>query len=247
VSEEARRDLARHGRLRAGINERNPVLVSARAPDGGPDGVAPALAAELAARLAVPLDLVPYPSAGALADQAGADEWDIALLGADPARATTMDFTAPYAGLPASYLVHAGSGIGRQADADQPGRTVVATRGSAYTLWLEAHLAQATLEQTGTTAEARELFAAHPGHLLAGLTSALAAEAARLPGTAVLSGQFTAVQQAIACPPGRPAGVAFLQAFVAEAVTSGLVDGLISRFGVGEGLSVPAPRPSPAS
>ena len=66
MSAEARRDLARHGRLRAGINERNPVLVSARAPDGGPDGVAPALAAELAARLAVPLDLVPYPSAGAI-------------------------------------------------------------------------------------------------------------------------------------------------------------------------------------
>src|ERR1700744_4270636 len=117
-SKQARLDLARHGRLRAGINERTPVLVSARAPDGGPDGVAPALAAALAGRLEVPLDLVPYPSPGAVAGRAGADEWDIALLGADPARATAMDFTAPYAELPAPYLAHAGSGIERLADAD---------------------------------------------------------------------------------------------------------------------------------
>lgn len=245
MSEKARQDLAPHGPLRAGINERNPVLVSTRAPDGGPDGVAPALAAELAARLTVPLDLVPYPSPAALADRAGADEWDVALLGAEPARAATMDFTAPYAELPVSYLVHTESGIRRLADADQPGRTIVATRGSAYTLWLEAHLAHATLEQTATPAQAREVFATHPGHLLAGLTSALAADAERQPGTLVLPGQFTAVQQAIACPPGRPAGLAFLQAFVAEAATSGLVAELISRFGVGAALSVAAPRPSP--
>jgi polar amino acid transport system substrate-binding protein len=238
MSEQARRELARPGRLRAGINERNPVLVSARAPGGDPDGVAPALAAELARRLAVPLDLVPYPSPGAVADRAGADEWDIALLGADPARAATMDFTAPYAELPVTYLAHTGSGIRRLADADQPGRTIVATRGSAYTLWLEAHLARATLVQTDSPAQARAVFAADPGHLLAGLASALAGEAGRLPGTEVLPGQFMAVQQAIACPLGRPAGLAFLQAFVAEAVTSGLVAGLIGRFGVGGALSV---------
>src|ERR1700761_3871567 len=168
MSEQARRELARPGRLRAGINERNPVLVSARAPGGDPDGGAPALAAEVARRLAVPLDLVLYPSPGAVADRAGADEWDIALLGADPARATTMDFTAPYAELPVTYLAHTGSGIRWLAAADQPGRTIVATRGSAYTLWLEAHLARATLVQTGSPAQARAVFAADPGHLLAG-------------------------------------------------------------------------------
>ena len=239
----ARLDLARHGRLRAGINERNPVLVSTRAPDGGPDGVAPALAAELARRLGVPMELVGYPSPGAVADRAGADEWDIALLGADPARATAMDFSAPYAELPASYLAHTGSGIERLADADQPGRTIVATRSSAYTLWLEAHLTHATLVQTASPAEARERFAADPRHLLAGLASSLAEEAARRPGTIVLPGHFTAVPQAIACPPGRPAGLAFLRAFVAEAVTSGLVTRLIDRYGVGAAIRM---RPQPA-
>jgi polar amino acid transport system substrate-binding protein len=246
VSEQVKRDLAPHGRLRAGINERNPVLVSARAPGGGPDGVAPALAAVLAERLGVPLDLVPYPSPGAMADRAGAGEWDIALLGADPARATAMDFTAPYAELPATYLAHTGSGIGRLADADRPGRTIVSTRSSAYTLWLEAHLVHAELVQTASPEQAREVFAAGPRHLLAGLASSLAEEALRVPGTTVLRGHFTAVQQAIACPPGRPAGLAFLQDFVAEAVRSGLVAGLIRRYGVGAALSVaPASRPLP--
>jgi polar amino acid transport system substrate-binding protein len=236
--EEARRDLAPHGTLRAGINERNPVLVSARAPDGGPDGVAPALAAAIAGHLGVPLDLVPYPSPGALGDRAGADEWDVALLGADPARATTMAFTAPYAELPATYLVHGGSPVASPADADQPRHTIVATRASAYTLWLASHLTQARLVQTASPAEARELFAAHPDYLLAGLASALAAEAEVVPGTAVLAGSFMAVQQAVACGPGRPAALAFLQAFVTDAITSGLVAGLIERFGVGQALSV---------
>ena len=242
MTEEARNDLAPHGVLRAGINEGNQVLVSARSQDGGPDGVAPALAAELARRLGVPLQLVPYPSPGALGDRAGADEWDIALLAADPARATAMDFTSPYAELPVTYLAHAGSGITSPAEADQPGQITVATRGSAYALWLEAHLVQATLIRPGRAAEAPELFAAHEDYLLAGLASSRAAAAGRIPGTLVLPGHFMTARQAFACPPGHPAALAFLQAFVAEAITSGLVAGLTDRFGVGHGLNV-APVP----
>ena len=238
LTEEARNDLAPHGVLRAGINEGNQVLVSARSADGGPDGVAPALAAELARRLGVPLQPVPYPSPGALGDRVGADEWDVALLGAGPARATTMDFTSPYSELRVTYLAHAGSGVTSLAQADQPGRTIVATRASAYTLWLEANLAHATLVQPGSPAESRELFAAHQDYLQAGLVSALTEAAAQIPGTLVLPGHFMTVRQAIACPPGRPAGLTFLQAFVAEAITSGLVAGLIDRFAVGDALSV---------
>jgi polar amino acid transport system substrate-binding protein len=242
MTEEARNDLVPHGVLRAGINEGNQVLVSARSADGGPDGVAPGLAAELAGRLGVPLQRVPYASPGVLGDRVGADEWDVALLGAEPARATTMDFTSPYSELRVSYLAHAGSGITSLADADQPGRTIVATRASAYTLWLEAHLAHATLVQPGSPAEARELFAAHEDYLQAGLVSSLAEATGQIPGTLVLPGHFMTVRQAIACPPGRPAGLALLQAFVIEAITSGLVAGLIDRFGVGVALSA-APVP----
>jgi polar amino acid transport system substrate-binding protein len=242
MTEEARNDLAPHGVLRAGINEGNQVLVSARSLDGGPDGVAPALAAELARRLGVPLQLVPYPSPGVLGDRAGANEWDIALLAADPARATAMDFTSPYAELPVTYLAHAGSRITSPAEADQPGQVIVATRGSAYALWLEAHLVQATLVRPGSAAEARELFATHEDYLLAGLASSLAGAAGQIPGTLVLPGHFMTARQAFACPPGHPAGLAFLQAFVTEAITSGLVAGLTDRFGVGQGLNV-APVP----
>jgi polar amino acid transport system substrate-binding protein len=234
MTEEARNDLAPRGVLRAGINEGNQVLVSARSRDGGPDGVAPALAAELARRLGVPLQLVPYPSPGVLGD--------VALLAADPARATAMDFTSPYAELPVTYLAHAGSKITSPAEADQPGQVIVATQGSAYALWLEAHLVQATLARPGRAAEARELFAVHEDYLLAGLASSLAGAASQLPGTLVLPGHFMTAQQAIACPPAHPAGLAYLQAFVTEAITSGLVAALTDRFGVGQGLNV-APVP----
>jgi len=94
----------------------------------------------------------------------------------------------------------------------------------------------------GRAAEARELFAAHQGYLLAGLASSLAGAARQIPGTLVLPGHFMTARQAFACPPGHPAGLAFLQAFVTEAITSGLVAGLTDRFGVGQGLNV-APVP----
>ncbi len=59
-----------------------------------------------------------------------------------------------------------------------------------------------------------------------------------LPGTRILEGRFTAVQQAIGTKPGNLAAAAFLQEFVAQAKASGLVAGLIERHGVEGRLQV---------
>ena len=94
VAASVRAALAPSGVLRAGINMSNFLLVSQRGPQGEPRGVSPGLAQALADTLGVDLELVPYKNPGLLADAALKDEWDVGLIGAEPARAQTISFTA---------------------------------------------------------------------------------------------------------------------------------------------------------
>ena len=63
----ARAQLAPTGKLRAGINFQN-ALLTKLGPNGEQGGVADDLVRELARRLDVPLEILPYQSAGSLAD-----------------------------------------------------------------------------------------------------------------------------------------------------------------------------------
>ena len=76
-------DLAPTGKLRAGINYGNPVLVQRDAASGGPKGLAVDLAQELGRRLGVPVELVTYDAAGKMADAVKTEAWDIAFLAVD--------------------------------------------------------------------------------------------------------------------------------------------------------------------
>ena len=61
------------------------------------------------------------------------------------------------------------------------------------------------------------------------------------PGSRILDGKFTSVQQAVGMPKKNGAGFAFLKEFVEEAKKSGLVARLIERHGVVGRLSVAPP------
>jgi polar amino acid transport system substrate-binding protein len=77
---------------------------------------------------------------------------------------------------------------------------------------------------------------------MAGLTQALHDRLPQLPGARVLEGRFMGVQQSIAVPKGRDAGLAYLRRVVEEAKASGLVARAIERTGA-RGVSVaPAAR-----
>jgi polar amino acid transport system substrate-binding protein len=60
-----------------------------------------------------------------------------------------------------------------------------------------------------------------------------------LPGSRILDGNFTAVQQAAGTPTGRPAGAQYLREFIEDVKASGLVAKLIEKHGV-RGLTVAA-------
>ncbi|MEE8304668.1 MAG: ABC transporter substrate-binding protein, partial [Candidatus Tectomicrobia bacterium] len=223
MSQDLRSELAPTGTLRAGINMANFLLVTGRTADGNPEGVAADLASEIAARLGVPVSYVPYASPGQLADDAATNVWDIGLIGAEPARAEHMSFTAAYVEIEATYLVPAGSPLQAIGDVDKQGVRIAVSARSAYDLYLSRHIEHAELVRVDGVNASYDLFVNEKLDALAGLRPRLISDVEKLPGAQVLDGRFTAVQQAVGTPHGREAGAAFLRDFVEEAKSSGLV------------------------
>jgi polar amino acid transport system substrate-binding protein len=234
-------ELAPTGTLRAAINMGNFLLVTGKSPSGDPRGVAPDMAHEIAARLGVPVAYVPYARPGELADAAGTDVWDIGLIGAEPQRAEKIAFTPAYVEIEATYLVPAGSPLQRIADVDRPGVRIAVTARSAYDLWLERNVRGARLVRANSGDAAFRQFVDDKLDAYAGLRPGLLSLAEKLPGSRILDGKFTAVQQAIGTARRNEAGAAFLRDFVEEAKASGLVARLIERHGVTGRLSVAPP------
>src|SRR3954468_19127453 len=98
-------ELAPKGKLRAGINYSNFLIVQRNKDTGALSGIAPDLAAEIGKRLGVAVELVPYDSPSKMGDDARNDKWDVAFLGAEPQRAEQIAFTAAYLEIEAGYLV----------------------------------------------------------------------------------------------------------------------------------------------
>ena len=238
MNDDIRNQLAPTGVLRAALNMANNLLNTGETADGEPDGVAPDLARELAERIGTGVELIRFASPGEVADAAPDNVWDIGLIGAEPVRAEKIDFTAAYVEIEATYLVPAGSGLTRIEDVDAKGIQIAVSGRSAYDLFLSRALKNAELVRGKGVTGASEMFVSENLDALAGLRPALAEVAAGLPGSRILDGQFTAVQQAVGVPKGRDEAARFVSAFVEEAKASGFIARLIEKHGVAGRLTV---------
>ena len=237
-----RSELAPSGTLRVGLNHQNFLLVTSGSSAEDPRGVASDLARELARRLGVPIAFSKFDTAGKLADGVKTDAWDVAFLGAEPQRAGEIAFTAAYLEIPATYLVPAGSSLRSLADVDREGIRIAVSDKSAYELYLSRTIRHAKLMRTQGIDASYDLFVADKLEALAGLKPRLMSDVQKLPGSRMLDGQFTAVQQAVGTARAREAGAAYLRAFVEDVKATGLVAAAISRNGV-QGVSVAPPAP----
>jgi polar amino acid transport system substrate-binding protein len=240
MSQDIVSELAPTGTLRAGINLANILLVTGATSSGEPTGVAPDMACAIVDRLGVAVSYVTFASPGEVADAISTNAWDIALIAAEPARAETIAFSSAYLEIEATYLVPAGSPMQSIADIDRPGVRIVVSDRSAYDLYLTRTLKHAELHRAQGLAGAFALFVDQGLDALAGLRPALKDNAKTLPGAQVLAGCYTTVQQAIGTKPENASAAAFLQEFVAEAKTSGLIARLLERHGVAGKLQVAA-------
>jgi polar amino acid transport system substrate-binding protein len=240
MTDKARAELCPTGVLRAGINLSNFLLVTGRAADGNPQGVAPDMARAIADKLGVPVKYVQFKTPGELGDQAGNNVWDIGLIGAEPQRAEKIAFTAAYVEIEATYMVPPGSGISAIAEVDRKGVRISVSARSAYGLWLENNIKNATLMPIAGLDAAFNKFRDEKLDVLAGLRPGLLKDIEKMPGARILDGKFSAVQQAVGTAKANKTGAEFLAGFVEEAKKSGLVGRLIQRHNV-KGLSVAPP------
>lgn len=238
MSDAVRAELAPNGRLRAALNYSNFLLVSTRAPEH--TGVAPDLARELARRASATVEFVGYENAGLAADAVKDQAWDVAFIGAEPARAGEITFTPAYVEIEATYLLPGNAAIWSPDDLDRDGYTIVTTARAAYTLYLQRTLKHAKLVEAPTMDAALELFKRSNYDALAGLKPRLDEDARAIPASRVLKGGFTAVQQAMGVPKPRAAAAAYLAAFAAEIRTSGLLESLIAKHKA-DGLTIARP------
>ena len=234
-------ELAPDGALRAAINMANSLLVSGSTSTGDPEGVAPGMAKAIAERLGTAVSFVPYASPGELADVVDRNLWDICMIGAEPARAERIAFSAAYVEIQATYLVSDDAPFSSVEDVDRNGVRIAVSGRSAYDLYLTRSLEHAELCRAQGVSGAVELFVGDDLDALAGLRPALVLEAQKLPGTRVLNGHFTSIQQAIGTRRENEAGAEFLFEFVEEAKAIGLVARLMERHGVTSRLSVAPP------
>ncbi len=237
VSPAVRADLAPSGTLRVGLNYQNFLLVGKDGPDGEPRGIAPDLARELAKRVGVPISYTRYDAAGKLAEAVRAGEWDVAFLAIEPARANEIAFATAYLEIEATYLVPEGSPIRTIADVDRKGVRIATSAKSAYDLYLTRTLKNAELVRTQGIDASFKLFVDEKLDALSGLKPRLLADAQKLPGSRLLDGRFTAIQQSIGTPKGRDKAAAYLREFAEDIKATGIVADAIKRFGVG-GVSV---------
>jgi polar amino acid transport system substrate-binding protein len=236
MNDKIRSELAPTGILRVGVNLGNFLLVN-RQPAGTLKGVVPDLAAELARRLGgVPVELLPKPGAGEVADAVA--QWDVAFIGAEPKRAEQIAFTTAYVEIPATYLVPPGSPLRSIEEVDHPGVRIATSARSAYDLYLSRSLKHAQLVRAEGLPASYDLFVREKLDALSGLLPRLVTDVTRLPGARILEGQFTAVQQAIGTPKARAGAARYLQSFVDDIKASGLVAELIERHGA-KGVAVP--------
>src|SRR5438445_5525863 len=232
VSPAARSELAPTGKLRVGINYQNFLLVNKNPAGGEYSGIAVDLGRELGRRLGVPVELVPFETAGKLADAVKAGAWDVAFLANEPVRANEIAFSSAYLEIEAGYLVPAGSPIRTVADVDREGVRIAVSAKSAYDLYLARNLQRAKLFRAPTIDASYELFVNDKLDALAGLKPRLAADAEKLPGSRVLEGRFSAVQQSIGTPPGRPAGAKYPPEYTHDAKATVLLAKDINRHPV---------------
>jgi polar amino acid transport system substrate-binding protein len=235
----ARTELAPSGKLRVGINLGNFLLTATDPATGEYRGIAVDLGRELGRRLDVPVEIIGYPSPGALADAAKSGTWDVGFLGAEPQRANEIDFTAAYVEIEATYLVPPGSRIKTIADVDREGVRIAISGKSAYDLYLTRNLKHAQLVREVGADSVFKRFVEDKLDAIAGLKPRLVIDAENLPGSRILDGRFTAVQQAAGTPKGRNAGARYLREFIEDIKASGLVARTIEKNNV-RGLTVAA-------
>ncbi len=238
-------DLAPTGVLRASFIASNPVQGRVDARTGEVAGPVADLTRELARRLGVPYFITPLPDAGAVLASVKEHSVDIGFLAYEAARATQVDYTAPYTLSSSAYAVRADSPLRTMADVDRAGMTIGAARGASQQIYVSANVKNARVEVMDQVPP-HDVLAAM---LVSGELDAFAANRTRMqelartsPKVRVLAENFLEIGQAMVVDKGGASKVDELNRFLADIRMSGFIRASIDRAGLPGVEVAPAPR-----
>jgi polar amino acid transport system substrate-binding protein len=228
------------GVLRVGINLGNPVLASLDDATQKPKGVSIDIANEIGKRSGIPVELIPFKSAGSTVDAIKTGNIDLVFVAIDPVRGADVSYTPPYIQIEGAYMVKADSTLKLNDEVDRSGIEIVVGKGSAYDLYLTREIKNASLFRAASSQAVIDDFMAGKGNVAAGVKQQLESDAKRYTGLRMLPGRFMVINQATGIPKARPEyekTTTYLSAIITDLKSSGFVAASMKRHGI-EGAKV---------
>jgi polar amino acid transport system substrate-binding protein len=228
------RALAPTGTLRAAFIGSNPVQGAIDPKTGEARGPAAEISRALAQRLGVPVKVTGVAGPGAVIDAVKKGDADIGFLAFDPARAEEVDYSKPYSLVQNTYIALASSPFRSAADVDRPGVRIGVAGRDASDLYLTRTLKNAELKRNpgGDVDKAVQMLRAGEIDVYGANRQRMTEVAARIPDLRLFPDNFYGVGQAVVVARGNRALLDAVERAIADAKSSGLVAGAISRAGL---------------
>jgi polar amino acid transport system substrate-binding protein len=226
------KSFAPNGHLRVGINLGNPVLASEDAATKKLSGVTIDIANEIGKRINLPIQLIPYKSAGATVDSIKNGDLDLVFVAIDPMRGVDISYTPAYIQIEGTYMVKSSSVLRRNEEVDVAGTEIVVGKGSAYDLFLTREIKNATLLRAANSQSVIDDFMLGKGNVAAGVKQQLESDAKRYEGLRMLPGRFMVINQAMGVAKVRPdfeKTTTYLSEVIAQLKQSGFIANSLQR------------------
>jgi polar amino acid transport system substrate-binding protein len=228
------------GTLRVGINLGNPVLAGEDPKTHQLQGISIDIAREIGKRGSLPVELVPFKSAGNTVEAIKTGNIDLIFVAIDPIRGADISYTAPYIQIEGAYMVKAISPLKANEQVDTVGNEIVVGKGSAYDLFLTREIKNASILRAVNSQAVVDDFMSGKGSVAAGVKQQLESDAKRYTGLRMLPGRFMVINQAIGIPKARPGyenTTAYLSEVIAQLKQSGFIAQAMQRHHI-EGAKV---------
>ena len=220
------------GTLRVGINLGNPLLANEDATSKKLSGVTIDIANEIGQRMNLPVQLIPFKTAGATVDGIKSGDIDLVFVAIDPVRGADISYTPAYIQIEGAYMVKATSPLKNNEEVDVVGNEIVVGKGSAYDLYLTREIKNATLLRAASSQAVVDDFMSGKGNVAAGVKQQLESDAKRYDGLRMLPGRFMVIHQAMGIPKARAhyeETTTYLSSVIAQLKQSGFIAASMAR------------------
>ena len=220
------------GTLRVGVNLGNPILANEDPNSKKLYGVTIDIANEVGKRIGLPVELIPFKTAGATVDAVKNGNIDLVFVAIDPVRGADISYTPAYIQIEGAYMVKNSSPLKSNEEVDVAGNEIVVGKGSAYDLFLTREIKNASLLHAASSQAVVDDFMSGKGNVAAGVKQQLESDAKRYEGLRMLPGRFMVINQAIGIPKARAnyeITTSYLSKVIAELKQSGFIAQAMNR------------------